>query len=193
MKYPDILWGIPDFFLRRVLRMSTIVFLSILVVGMILLTYKTHGTSGLTMGFTFGGNLLRNVGPLILLGFLLAGLLQVMVPRELIGNWLGAESGFKGILIATGAGALSPGGPFIQFPLLAVLHRSGAGYGPLAAFITAWSVFQILRIVVYDIPFMGVQFFLARSILLLAAPILVGLATPWMMTVVTRLPFLSAR
>ena len=44
--------------------------------------------------------------------------------------------GMKGILIASAAGAISPGGPFINFPLVAALYQAGAGVGaPLAGYL----------------------------------------------------------
>jgi ABC-type amino acid transport system permease subunit len=71
--------------------------------------------SGLQAG---GRTLWRNL-PLLLLGFAVAGLVQVLLPRELISRWLGAEAGAKGILIGCVAGGLVPGAPY------AACNRSG--------------------------------------------------------------------
>ena len=79
------------------------------------------------------------VAPEVALGFALAGLITVLIPPDLIGHAIGEESGVRGVLIATVAGILTPGGPFLQFPLVASLARGGAGVGPLAAYLTAWS------------------------------------------------------
>jgi len=45
-----------------------------------------------------GQTLWRNL-PILLLGFTIAGLVQVLIPRALISNLLGVDSGVKGVLL----------------------------------------------------------------------------------------------
>jgi Mg2+/citrate symporter len=52
--------------------------------------------------------------PKVLAGCLTAAFLAILLPRETINRWVGADSGFKGILIATFAGVILPGGPFTR-------------------------------------------------------------------------------
>lgn len=114
----------------------------------------------------------------MLIGFALAGLLSVLVPSELIARYLGEGSGITGLLLATVAGALTPGGPFMQFPIVASLYRSGAAAGPLAAYLTAWGLIPVNRLLVWEIPFLGPHFSLARMAASLIAPVLLGLLVP---------------
>lgn len=86
------------------------------------------------------------IAPLILFAMVVAGMIQILVPRELVSRWVGGESGFRGILIGTAAGALSPGGPYINIPLVAVLLKGGAGIGTSVAFLTAWSLISLSRL-----------------------------------------------
>jgi len=86
------------------------------------------------------------IAPLILFAMVVAGMIQVLVPRELVSRWVGGESGLRGILIGTAAGALSPGGPYINIPLVAVLLKGGAGIGTTVAFLTAWSLISLSRL-----------------------------------------------
>jgi len=58
----------------------------------------------LTSGFKQAGLTLKSVWFRLLLGFTLGGLLQVLIPSQLIAEWLGPASGLKGILIASYAG-----------------------------------------------------------------------------------------
>jgi len=98
-------------------------------------------------GLKVGGKMMVNVIPVLLASFAVAGLVQVLVPREFVANWLGHASGMKGILIATVAGAVSaPGGPYISFPLVAAIYQAGAGIGPVVAFVTSWSLLAVTRI-----------------------------------------------
>ena len=56
-------------------------------------------------GLIITKNLLIQTLPLLLFAFLLAGLIQALIPAEVIAKWIGAESGIKGILIGSLAGA----------------------------------------------------------------------------------------
>lgn len=96
--------------------------------------------------------------PRITLAILISGFFSVIVPTELVANWLGKDSGMKGILIGFVVGGLTPGGPLICFPIVAIIFKAGAGIGPLIAFLTSWSIFAIHRLLAYEIPLMGVRF-----------------------------------
>jgi uncharacterized membrane protein YraQ (UPF0718 family) len=102
----------------------------------------------------------------------------VLVPSDVIGRVVGEESGLQGVLIATVAGAVTPGGPFLQFPLVAALARGGAGTGPMAAYLTAWSLLGVNRALVWEIPILGVPFTASRWLVSLIVPVVVGMAVP---------------
>ena len=94
---------------------------------------------------TAGRTVWRNL-PLLLLGFVIAGLVQVLIPREVISRWLGAQAGIKGILVACVVGGLMPGAPYAVFPLAGSLYHSGAGVGAVVGFLTAWSLWSVTRL-----------------------------------------------
>jgi len=87
----------------------------------------------------------RNL-PVLLLGFVIAGLVQLLVPKELITRWLGAQSGVKGVLVACVVGRLVPGAPYAIFPLVAAFYRAGAGLGAVVGFVSAWSLWSVSRL-----------------------------------------------
>ena len=99
--------------------------------------------------------------PLLLLAFIVAGMTQVLLPRELLTKWVGKESGFRGILIGTVAGGLSPGGPYVSLPVVAVLLKSGASVGTMVAYLTGWSLWAIARLPM-EIGILGWRFTLIR-------------------------------
>lgn len=84
--------------------------------------------------------------PLLLFAFITAGMVQALVPREAIAKWVGDESGMRGILIGTLAGALTPGGPYVSLPIAAGLLKAGAGISTMVAFVAAWSLLSIARL-----------------------------------------------
>lgn len=129
-------------------------------------------------GLVAGGRLLWHLFPRLLLGFALAGMIQVMIPTEYIAKMIGEGSGLKGLTIGIAAGALTPGGPFINFPIVASLYQSGAGVGPLAAYLTAWGTIGINRTIIYEIPLLGAHFAVARYAVSIIVPLIVGIITP---------------
>ena len=92
-----------------------------------------------------GQTLWRNL-PILLLGFAIAGLVQVLVPKELISRWLGAQAGVQGVLVACVIGGLVPGSPYAVFPLVGGLYRSGASLGAVVGFVSAWSLWSVSRL-----------------------------------------------
>jgi uncharacterized membrane protein YraQ (UPF0718 family) len=92
-----------------------------------------------------GRTLWRNL-PILLLGFAIAGLVQVLVPRELISRWLGDQAGIRGVLLACLVGGLVPGSPYAVFPLVAGLYKAGAGLGAVVGFVSAWSLWSVSRL-----------------------------------------------
>lgn len=99
--------------------------------------------------------------PLLVFAFIVAGMVQVLLPQELMSRWVGEESGFRGILIGTVAGGLTPGGPYVSLPLAAGLLRAGAGLGTMVAFISAWSLWAVARMPM-ELGIMGWKFTIVR-------------------------------
>jgi uncharacterized membrane protein YraQ (UPF0718 family) len=83
---------------------------------------------------------------LLLLSFILAGLVQVLIPKDLITRWLGEEAGTKGILIGCLVGGLVPGSPYTTFPLVASLYHAGASLGAVVGFVSAWALWSVSRL-----------------------------------------------
>lgn len=84
--------------------------------------------------------------PLLIFAFITAGLVQVLIPKEVIAKWVGDESGIRGILFGTLAGAFTPGGPYVSLPIAAGLLKAGAGMGTMVAFVAAWSLIAVSRL-----------------------------------------------
>ena len=87
---------------------------------------------------------------------------------------VGDSAGLRGIAIGVLAGAMTPAGPYVAMPIAAVLLRSGAGFGPVLAFVLAWSLLAIHRLFAWEIPLMGLRFALIRFLLWLLIPFLLG-------------------
>ena len=126
------------------------------------------------LGLRTAGSLLIHIIPLLIFAFILAGMIQTLVPTEMISKWVGVESGFRGVLIGTAIGGLTPGGPFVSMPVAAGLLRTGASVGTMVAFITAWSLLAVARLPI-EIGLMGWKFTLIRMACTFFFPPIAGL------------------
>jgi uncharacterized membrane protein YraQ (UPF0718 family) len=114
--------------------------------------------------------------PKVLAGCLIGAFVTLLLPRETIARWVGSESGFSGILLATLGGALMPGGPFTIYPLAGAFLAAGADAGAACAFVISWTLLGYARAIVWELPFFGLEFVTWRIIFSLPLPILAGLA-----------------
>jgi uncharacterized membrane protein YraQ (UPF0718 family) len=140
-----------------------------------LLAFWRGGTPLLGEGLGNGAKLLLRFSLVIAVSFLAAGLAEVLVPRDWVQGALGADSGLRGILIATAAGIVTPAGPFVSMPIAATLIRSGAAAGPVVAFLTGWALLALHRFVAWEVPILGMRFALLRYAVSLLLPIGAGL------------------
>ncbi|HEY8580449.1 MAG TPA: permease [Beijerinckiaceae bacterium] len=113
--------------------------------------------------------------PKMAVAFLVAALVTALVPRALIAKWLGEKAGFRGVALATGAGAITPGGPMMSFPLVASLQKAGAGRGALIAYLTSWEVLGFQRIIIWEAPLLGVDYAAMRFIASVPLPFLAAI------------------
>ncbi len=112
--------------------------------------------------------------PLLIFAFIIAGMIQVLLPQQLVSKWVGAESGFRGILIGTIAGGLSPGGPYVSLPIAVALLKSGAGVATMVAYLTGWSLWAITRLPM-ELGILGWKFTVIRLVCTFFFPPIAGI------------------
>lgn len=127
----------------------------------------------LPKGFRASWGMLLGLLPLLILAFLLAGLIQVAIPPEVIQTWLGEESGLRGIMLGTVVGALITGGPYLSFPIIAAVFQSGAGLGTTVALVTGWAMLGLGQLP-FEATFLGPRFMLIRLLSVCLVPVLAG-------------------
>jgi uncharacterized membrane protein YraQ (UPF0718 family) len=131
---------------KRSKPMDTTTLILVVVAGILLVIAYWQGRSLPLAGLQAAGNTLWRNLPLLLVSFIIAGLVQVLIPRELISGWLGTHSGIKGIIISSIVGGLIPGAPVAVFPVVGALYKGGASLGAVVSFITAWSLWSVSRL-----------------------------------------------
>ena len=125
-------------------------------------------------GLQLGTSILIKVAPLIALSFIIVGMMQVLIPEDIISEWVGTDSGIKGIVLGTLLGGLMPGGPFTSLPIAVGLLQTGAGIGTMVAFVTGWSLLAFSRLPL-EIGLLGWRFSAARLSVVFFMPVIGGL------------------
>ena len=141
---------------------------------LLLIAVYLHSPESAAKGLRSTLALVIAIAPRMLAAFVIAGLIQAIVPEEVIVRWMGKGSGLRGISIAMVIGSLTPGGPMTHFPIIAALFKMGVGIGPLVSYLTAWSLFSLQRIVMWELPFLGVRIVMIRVLSSILFPLLAG-------------------
>jgi uncharacterized membrane protein YraQ (UPF0718 family) len=150
-------------------------FMLAVLLGLAVLVWLRGGEELVRQGLSGGGGLLLRYAAVITVSFLAAGLVQVLVPTGWVEGALGDDSGLRGIVIATLAGMATPSGPFVSMPVAAVMIRSGASTACVVAFVSAWSLLAVHRLVAWEVPILGLRFAALRYGVSLVLPVLAGL------------------
>jgi uncharacterized membrane protein YraQ (UPF0718 family) len=99
---------------------------------------------------------------------------------------MGGEQLGRGIVVGWAAGLIMPGGPYLVFPVVANLFRSGAAPGPLIALLTAKTLVSPVRMLTYEAPLLGWPLTLARLIPGVLLPPALGWLGQWLYTLFAR-------
>ena len=156
----------------RTMLIPTVV-MAVLAVTLLLIGYF-RGEGQHIAGLKNALSMVWTVLPLLICAFIISGMIQVLIPVQTISNWVGAESGLRGIFFGCLAGSLAPGGPFVNLPVAAALVRSGAGVATMVSFLTAWSLWSIPRLSM-EIGILGWRLTAARWLSTFIFPPIAGL------------------
>jgi uncharacterized membrane protein YraQ (UPF0718 family) len=132
------------------------------------------GLSLVLEGAVAAGKTILSVLPLLIAAFLVAGLLQALITRDVVTNWLGVRSGWRGIFLAGLGGALTPGGPYAYYPIAAALLESGASLGVLVTYLAAKNLWSLTRFP-FEISLLGPYLTSVRILVTFVIPPLLGI------------------
>jgi uncharacterized membrane protein YraQ (UPF0718 family) len=149
-------------------------FIATVVIGAAIAIYFRDGRERFTEILSGDFVLFVDILPKVLAACLIAAFVAVLMPREAVVRWVGAESGWTGLLIATVAGVICPGGPITIFPIASAFIAVGADIGATIAFITSWTLLGYARVLVWELPFFGIDFVIWRIVVALPLPMVAG-------------------
>jgi len=136
--------------------------------------YWLNGAEAFEHSIRESWHLFQFIFPRVGAAVLIAAFLQILVPREIVSRLIGEKAGISSIFIASIAGIFTPGGPLTSFPIVIALYASGANKGALVAYLSAWAMVGAQRILVWELPLMGLDFTLIRVGASLILPVLAG-------------------
>jgi uncharacterized membrane protein YraQ (UPF0718 family) len=164
--------------MRRRVDATLLILIALVVVAAVVAAVRDPGLP--LRGLAASGRLLRGVWLELLLGFVLAGLLDVLLPQRVLVSWLGSGHLGRGILIGWAAGLAMPGGPYVFFPVAANLFKQGAAAGPLITLLSAKTLVSPIRTLTYEAPLLGWPLTLARFVPGVLVPPVLGIVGQWL-------------
>lgn len=93
--------------------------------------------------------------------FILLGLLDVWVPKEIMIKHMGEASGLKGVVLAFMMGSFAAGPLYAAFPIALVLMKKEAKFSNILIFIGAWSTTKVTTLL-FEISALGRAFTFTR-------------------------------
>lgn len=105
--------------------------------------------------------------------FILLGLLDIWVPREIMMKYMGEGSGVKGIILAIILGSAAAGPLYGAFPIAAVFIKKGVKFSNIYIFIGAWSTTKI-PMFLFEMSALGLPFAVTRLLVDIPGIILIA-------------------
>ncbi|SHE79128.1 Predicted permease [Desulfofundulus australicus DSM 11792] len=105
--------------------------------------------------------------------FVLVGLLDVWVPRQIVEKNVGPDSGVRGVVISILVATAAAGPLYAGFPVADALLRKGCRLANAVIFLGTWATIKIPMLMM-EVKFVGLPFALLRLALTLPAIIATG-------------------
>lgn len=118
--------------------------------------------------------MVRTNTPRLVVALVSAGLFAELLPQEIVRQYLGDTSGFSGVLLGCLLGVLTPGGAFVSFALAAGASQVGASPAALVAYVCAWALFSLTKVIAEELAFLGARFILTRLAVSFPLPLIAG-------------------
>ena len=142
------------------------------LVAILVVIAAMHGRTVLRESVREGALDYLRLIPRIFIGVVGSGYLAEALPHAVVGRWLGPDSGAFGVGLAVLGGFLTPGGPVVGFSIGAAALKGGAGAPQVIAYVTAWALFAVQRLFLWELPVMPARLVWLRVAASLPLPFL---------------------
>ena len=103
--------------------------ITVLMATAALVVYLRDGWDRFVGVFLGDVHIFLDILPKMAAGCLIGVFSTLLIPREMVARLVGAESGLTGLVIATFAGVIMPGGPVTVYPVAGAFLAVGADVG----------------------------------------------------------------
>ncbi|MDI6601194.1 MAG: permease [Thermoanaerobacteraceae bacterium] len=157
--------------IKGLLKRYQFFLVTIVIVAIVALVNRSLGLKALGIaGYSF-----KEMALVIPPVFVLLGLLDVWVPREIMMRYMGEGSGLKGIILAIIIGSAAAGPLYGAFPVAAVFMKKGVKFSNILIFIGAWSTTKI-PMFLFELSALGVPFAVTRLLVDIPGIIIIAYA-----------------
>ncbi|MDW7739690.1 MAG: permease [Bacillota bacterium] len=125
-------------------------------------------------GLIQGAKQFLAVLPVLVAAFILAGMLEALIPEAFVRQWLASEAGVRGVILGTIGGMILAMGPYASFPIISSIQGAGAGLGTTVALVTGWMLLGLSRFP-FEMGVLGLRFTLTRMAISIPLCLLVGI------------------
>ena len=132
---------------------------------------------GFTPGIAAGRNFrdfMVEMAAFLPLMFVLIGLVDAWLPRDIVEKHIGKESGVKGSLWVIALAMLQAGPLYGAFPVAAMLWKKGCSLRNIFIYLGAFSTLKI-PMLTFEVGFLGWQFSLLRTLITLPVFIVIAI------------------
>lgn len=143
--------------MKAILKRYRVFIITAAAMGVLTLINSQLGLKALSISAYSVKEMLLVIPPI----FILLGLLDIWVPREIMIKFMGEGSGIKGVILAILLGSAAAGPLYGAFPVAAVFMKKGVKFSNILIFIGAWSTTKI-PMLLFEISALGAKFALTR-------------------------------
>ncbi len=154
----------------------------IIVVLSYIYAFKKNKNGGKKAAKKAGVQFLKQL-PMLISIFLLVGLFDKFVPKEMVVQVVGSGKGILSIFSSAFLGTVVMGPVSSAYPLGAILLKKGATITAVAIFLNAWVMVGFVTIP-YEVSIFGKRFTLTRNILAFIGAIIIGISTALVLKIV---------
>lgn len=155
--------------MKAVLKRYRMFIITVLAIGILTIINSKIGLKALSISAYSFKEMLLVIPPV----FILLGLLDVWIPREIMIKYMGEGSGLKGIVLAILLGSAAAGPLYGAFPVAAVFMKKGVKFSNILIFIGAWSTTKI-PMFLFEITSLGAKFAFTRLAIDIPGIIIIG-------------------
>ena len=145
----------------------------LVAVGLIYLILFIMSTEKAALSVKNSGYYIKEMLMIMPVVFLLTSLIDAWVPKKMIMENLGDESGLKGSLISILLGSISAGPIYAAFPVCKTLLKKGASISNIVVILSAWAVIKV-PMLANEAKFLSPKFMATRWVLTTIAILVMG-------------------